>query len=84
MSHYYINNNVGVGYIVACMEENDCGYISCRFVRNFGDRQTDAIEFRNDCNNGKIDDRRLKLLKDTYTDQPYQYLGKGHIKKLKQ
>lgn len=66
------------------MEENNDGYISCRFVRNFGDRQTDAIEFRNDCNNGKIDDRRVKLLMDTYTDQPYIYLGKGNLKKQQQ
>lgn len=84
MAHFYINNNTGVGYIVACMEENNDGYISCRFVRNFGSRQTDAIEFRNDCNDGKIDDRRIKLLMNTYTDQPYRYLGKGNLKKQQQ
>lgn len=81
MARYYIHNNTGVGYVVACMEENCEGYLSCRFVRNFGDRQTDAIEFRDDCNNGKIDERRLKLLKETYTEQPYKYMGKGIIRK---
>lgn len=81
MAEYYINNNAGVGYIVAQLDTDGKGYFSSRFIRNFGDRQTDAIEFRNDCTNCKIDYKRIKYLCDTYTDQPYKYLGKGILRK---
>lgn len=84
MAHFYITNKPGVGYIVTCMGIDEGGYEQNGFVRNFGDRQSDAIEFRNDCNNGKIDDRRIKLLMNTYTNQPYIYLGKGNLKKQQQ
>lgn len=81
MAHYYIHNNAGVGYIVAQLENEDNWFRSCRFVCNFGDRQTDAFEFRDDCNNGKIDERRINYLMDKYTDIPYKYMGKGILKK---
>lgn len=81
MAEYYINNNAGVGYIVAQLDQDGNGYFSNRFIRNFGERQTDAIEFRNDCTSGKIDYKRIKSLCDTYTDQPYKYLGKGILRK---
>ncbi len=83
MAHYYIDNQPSVGYVVAQLDTSglDDGYLSNRYVRNFGDRQSDAIEFRDDCNNGKIDPRRIKLLKDTYTPQPYKYLGNGNLRK---
>ena len=80
---YYIRNQPGVGYIV-CQLERDEVSIGCSFVRNFGYRQSDAIEFRNDCNNGKIDEKRIKLLIKTYTDQPYKYLGHGTLRKNKE
>ena len=83
MTHYIIEQP-GVGYIVAQLETEDNWFLSNRYVRNFGWRQSDAIEFRNDCNSGKIDDKRIKLLMDTYTDQPYQYLGKGNLRKQKE
>ncbi len=80
MAKYYINNNPGVGYVVQQLEQDDW-YIGSTSVCNFGDRQTDAIEFRDDCNNGVIDDRRIKLLIKTYTPQPYKYIGKGVLRK---
>lgn len=83
MASYYIDQQPGIGYVVTQLDTAnlDDGYLSNRYVRNFGDRQTDAIEFRDDCNNGKIDPRRIKLLMDTYTPQPYKYLGKGNLRK---
>lgn len=84
MAQFYITNNPGVGYIVTCMGIDEGGYERNDFVRNFGDRQTDAIEFRNDCNNGKIEDSRVRLLIKSYTQQPYIYLGKGNLKKQQQ
>ena len=83
MAHYYISNIEGVGYVVTQMDTDGKGYYSCSFVRNFGDRQTDAIEFRDDCNNCKIDYTRIKLLVKTYTEQPYKYMGKGVLRKQK-
>ena len=80
MAHYFISLENG-NYIVTQMAADSNGYFSCRPVRNFGDRQTDAIEFRNDCNDGKIDDHRIELLVKSYTQQPYQYMGKGNLKK---
>ena len=50
-------------------------------VRCFGYRQTDAIEFRNDCNSGRIDESRIRLLVKTYSDIPYKYLGNGNLRK---
>ena len=81
MVHYYIDNREGAGYVVMrnedyCNDRNGCGPI-----RNFGDRQTDAIEFRNDCRNGVIDESRIRLMVRTYTSQPYKYLGKGRLHK---
>ena len=73
MAHHYIVNQPGVGYIVAQLESEDSWYMSNRYVVKFGDRQTDAIEFRDDCNNGKIEPRRIKMLMDKYTDKPYIY-----------
>lgn len=78
---FYIQNIPGVGYIVTAMENDNDGYISTRYLRNFGERQSDAIEFRDDCRNGKIDYKRIKQLADTYTDTPYRYLGKGNVRK---
>ena len=73
MAHHYIVNQPGVGYIVAQLETEDNWYMSNRYVANFGDCQSDAIEFRDDCNNGKIEPRRIKMLMDKYTDKPYKY-----------
>lgn len=78
MPRYYTINQPGVGYIVAQLSEGD-GYIGNRYVRCFGDRQSDAFEFRNDCNAGRIDPRRIAYMCDTYTDVPYRYYGKGRL-----
>lgn len=83
MARYYIINQPEVGYIVAQLETDSNWYMSNRYVRCFGDRQSDAMEFRDDCNEGKIDPKRIKLLMDNYTDQPYKYMGKGILRKLK-
>lgn len=86
MVHYYIRNEVGIGYVVAQLLTDDDfieGCYSCSNIRNFGYRQSDAIEFRNDCRNGVIDERRVKQLINSYTDVPYQYLGKGNVRKQK-
>ncbi len=80
---YYICQVPGVGYVVTQLERDDY-IIGNAYVRNFGDRQTDAIEFRDDCNNGKISENRIKLLIKTYTPQPYKYLGKGNLRKNKE
>ena len=63
MASYYIDQQPGIGYVVTQLDTAnlDDGYLSNRHVRNFGDRQTDAIEFRDDCNNGKIDPRRITI-----------------------
>lgn len=45
MTHYIIEQP-GVGYIVAQLETEDNWFLSNRYVRNFGWRQSDAIEFR--------------------------------------
>ena len=86
MVNYYIDLQPGVGYVVTQLDTDglDNGFLSNRYVRNFGDRQSDAIEFRNDCNNGKIEERRIKLLMKTYTVQPYKYMGKGVLRKQKE
>lgn len=73
MVHYYIDNREGVGYVVMRNEDYCNGRNGCGPIRNFGDRQTDAIEFRNDC--------RIRLMVRTYTSQPYKYLGKGRLHK---
>lgn len=85
MISYYISLQPGVGYVVTQLDTDgiEHGCLSNRYIRNFGDRQSDAIEFRNDCSNGKIDERRIKLLMQTYTTQPYKYLGKGTLRKQK-
>ncbi len=81
MTRHYIINQPGTGYIVAQLEDEYNWCLSNRYVRNFGYRQSDAIEFRNDCNSGRIDERRINFLMDTYTPEPYQYLGKGILRK---
>ncbi len=80
MTHYIINRP-GVGYIVAQLESADNWYLANRRVCNFGYRQSDAIEFRNDCNRGVIKGNRIRHLMDKYTDTPYKYMGKGILKK---
>ncbi len=78
MAQFYIEHNAK-GYVVARLEVGSCP--SVRYIRNFGDRQGDAMRFRDDCNSGKIDDKRVKQLADTYTPQPYKYLGRGRLAK---
>ncbi len=81
MAHYYISSTP-VGYVVQKLERD---YNVCdgkTKLRNFGFRQSDAMEFRDDCNKGLIDGRRINDFIRTYTDQPYQYLGKGRLKKI--
>ena len=55
MRKFYIDLQPGVGYVVALLDTDglDNGFLSNSYVRNFGFRQSDAIEFRNDCNDGK-------------------------------
>lgn len=81
MAEYYIANNAGIGYVVKRLESDGNGWYSSDSIRNFGDRQTDAIEFRDDCRNGKIEPKRINELVRTYTDLPYKYLGKGNVRK---
>lgn len=82
MTTFFIDNRVGVGYVVMyCSNEGD-GWLSSGSVLNFGDRQSDAIEFRNDCNRGVIDWGRIKALSEKYTDRnAYRYLGAGRVRK---
>lgn len=84
MAEFYIANNTGVGYVVRRLQSDGNGWYSCDSIRNFGYRQTDAIEFRNDCSNGKIEPKRIEQLIKTYTDQPYKYIGKGNVRKNKE
>lgn len=81
MAEYYIANNAGIGYVVKRLESDGNGWYSSDSIRNFGDRQTDAIEFRDDCRNGQIEPKRINELVRTYTDLPYKYLGKGNVRK---
>lgn len=82
MARHYISEQEGVGYIVVQLDTEENWFLSTRNVCCFGWRQSDAMEFRDDCNSGKIEDGRIKYLMDKYTDEPYQYLGKGRIRKL--
>lgn len=84
MSKYYIRIDPGVGYVVTQLEHDYDWFYGCTSVCNFGDRQSDAMEFRDDCNNGVIDERRIKLMMKTYTIQPYKYMGKGVLRKTKE
>lgn len=81
MARHYIINQEGVGYIVAQLETEENWFLPNRYVRNFGYRQSDAMEFRDDCNSGKISDKRIRLYMLTYTDQPYKYLGNGNVQR---
>lgn len=86
MVHYYIRNNTGIGYVVAQLLTGDDfipGCSSCNNIRNFGYRQSDAIEFRNDLRKGLIPESRIKQLVKSYTEQPYRYLGNGNLRKLR-
>ncbi len=85
MVGYYISNQ-SIGYVVmryTSGEDFIDGCFSTDSIRNFGDRQTDAIEFRNDLRNGLVPESRIRQLVKTYTDVPYQYLGKGNLRKLR-
>lgn len=82
MSRFFIACEVGVGYVVEEIAP-DC-VPSIRKVRCFGQRQGDAIEFRNACNNGKIDERRVEMLVSSYSRVAYRYLGKGCLAKEKE
>ncbi len=84
MTSYYIINQEGIGYVVAELATEENWHLGNRYVCNFGYRQSDAMEFRNDCNDGKIEPRRIKYLMDNYTRQPYKYCGKGILKKQKE
>lgn len=76
---FFINNDHG--YTVMAMDADSVPSVSP--VKNFGDRQGDAIEFRNDCRNGVISESRIRLMIRTYTNIPYKYLGKGNCRKNK-
>ena len=80
MAEYFISNQE-IGYVVMRLESDGNGWYSSDSIRNFGCRQTDAIEFRDDCRNGKIEPKRINQLIQSYTDQPYKYLGKGNVRK---
>ena len=85
MVEYYVSNQ-SIGYVVMrCASGEDFldGCSSTNSIRNFGDRQTDAIEFRNDLRKGLIPESRIKMLVKTYTEQPYRYLGNGNLRKLR-
>ena len=43
MAEYFIKSRTGVGYVVAQLDSDGNGYFTNRDIRNFGDRQTDAI-----------------------------------------
>ena len=80
MAEYFISSQE-IGYVVMRLESDGNGWYSSGSIRNFGDRQSDAIEFRDDCRNGKIEPKRINELVRTYTDSPYKYLGKGNVRK---
>ncbi len=83
MIHFFKSYEVGKGYIVNRMNTDQVP--SVQKVRCFGDRQTDAIEFSRDCAAGIIiQESRVNLLIRTYSDTPYQYLGKGRLRKQQQ
>jgi hypothetical protein len=77
----FIDKKPGIGYVVTELELDR--YAKPHPIRNFGDRQSDAIEFRNDCERGVISEQRINLFIRTYTNTPYQYLGNGNLKKQK-
>ncbi len=79
MIHFFKRYESGKGYIVMMMDNDNVPSVAP--VRCFGHRQTDAIEFCNDCNSGRIDESRIRLLVRTYSDVPYKYLGKGNLRK---
>lgn len=83
MARYFISNQE-IGYVVMRMQSEGDGWYSTDCIRNFGDRQTDAIEFRDDCRNGKIEPKRIQMLINTYTEQPYKYVGRGNVRKDKE
>jgi hypothetical protein len=85
MVEYYISNQ-SIGYVVMlCTSGEDFidGCFSTASIRNFGDRQSDAIEFRNDLRKGLIPESRIKQFIKSYTEQPYRYLGNGNLRKLR-
>lgn len=76
MEHYYIHNGLERGYIVVQLGCDGEGHYSRSLVCNFGNRQGDAIVFRDDCNNNNVDFRRIQQLIKNYTDTPYKYYNK--------
>ena len=47
-------------------------------VMNFGDRQSDAIEFCRDCNRGIVPESRVRMMEKAYAkEKTYEYRGKG-------
>lgn len=83
MTHYFIDNREGVGYVVMYATDWQEGCASNGSILNFGDRQSDAIEFRDDCRRGTIAPNRIKALADKYTDKNvYRYLGEGRVHKV--
>lgn len=51
-------------------------------VANFGDRQSDAIEFRDDCTKEVFPMQRVKVLMRIYASHTkFRYAGKGTLKK---
>ncbi len=83
MIHFFIDNREGAGYVVMYCTAYESGWYSSASILNFGDRQSDAIEFRNDCTRGLIDFGRIKALAGKYTDRnAYRYLGDGRIRKI--
>lgn len=82
MMHFFIDNRVGVGYVVMYATDFCDGCASSGSILNFGDRQSDAIEFRDDCKRGTIAPNRIKALSAKYTDRnAYRYLGAGRVRK---
>lgn len=76
MAHYYIDNQPSVGYVVAQLDTSglDDGYLSNRYVRNFGDRQSDAIEdylYGHELTDSEVGDRVADLDLDDSEEADY-------------
>lgn len=82
MSDFSANYDEYAGWVV---KEADLdwanGFLSVSSICNFGEFRADAERFLEDINNGLITKKQLERMSAEYTDQPYEYLGRGKIRK---
>lgn len=82
MGRFFITHESG---IVVNYTEGEWADSKPHPVCNFGDRQSDAIEFRDDCQKELFSMQRVKILMRIYTPHTkFRYAGKGTLKKQTQ